>query len=74
MKNRGKRPHRIIRVFCGADKKWYWNSRAPNGRITSDGAEGFATAANARRSARTEYYGLTVLVETVLKDGTVSIS
>lgn len=31
---------------------WYWRYRAKNGEVIADGAEGYASAANAFRAAR----------------------
>lgn len=37
-------------VKQGADGLWYYHLRAANGRIVMDGAEGYATQANADRA------------------------
>ena len=36
--------------FPGSDGQWYWHFEAANGRITADGAEGYASKSNVRRA------------------------
>ena len=41
---------KMIEIYQGADKKWYWRFRAGNGRIIADGSEGYSRKYNARRA------------------------
>lgn len=46
--SRGKSPG--WEYFSGSNGEWYWRFEAANGKITADGAEGYASKANIQRA------------------------
>ena len=41
-----------IEIYEDRLGEWRWRARAKNGRVTADGAEGYATKSNVRRAVR----------------------
>ena len=46
----GKAKNPDFEYFPGSDGDWYWHFEAANGKVTADGAEGYASKANVQRA------------------------
>lgn len=53
-----------IEVYPAADGQWRWRLRAANGKITADGAEGYANESSCKRAVRRLF---TILINGPLK-------
>lgn len=52
-------PKRLtIQYYQGEDAQWYWRMVRGNGRITSDGAEGYSKEFNVLRACKKEAQAL----------------
>ena len=47
---KGKAANPAFEYFEGEDGDWYWHFEAANGKVTADGAEGYASKSNVKRA------------------------
>lgn len=68
-----KRPIKIyLEFFRGSDGQWYWRKKQGNGRVTSDGSEGYSKRSNVLRACSKEAIQYHPDINVIVREGVVS--